>query len=118
MGLASPYGANSGLPELPAIRCLAPPMVNPCSYRSVLICLIKITSCVRIRKDQRALIRQCQKSGLELVNASVIRSVMVLASFQKWIDENIVDGIVNGVGKLNRSLGFASAWVTQSKCCA
>jgi NADH-quinone oxidoreductase subunit L len=47
----------------------------------------------------------------EIVNASVIRSVMVLASFQKWIDENFVDGIVNGVGRANRGLGFASAWV-------
>jgi NADH-quinone oxidoreductase subunit L len=47
----------------------------------------------------------------EIVNASVIRSVMVLASFQKWIDENCVDGIVNGVGKINRSLGFVAAWI-------
>jgi NADH-quinone oxidoreductase subunit L len=47
----------------------------------------------------------------EIVNASVIRGVMVLASFQKWLDENFVDGIVNGVGKANRSFGFAAAWI-------
>jgi NADH-quinone oxidoreductase subunit L len=47
----------------------------------------------------------------EIVNASVIRPVMVLASFQKWVDENFVDGIVNGVGKLNRSVGFVAAWI-------
>jgi NADH-quinone oxidoreductase subunit L len=46
----------------------------------------------------------------EIVNATVIRSVMVLASVQKWLDENVVDGIVNGVGVLNRSAGFFMAW--------
>jgi len=47
----------------------------------------------------------------EIVNASVIRGVMVLAIFQKWIDEHFVDGIVNGVGRANKSLAFAIAWV-------
>jgi NADH-quinone oxidoreductase subunit L len=47
----------------------------------------------------------------EIVNASVIRAVMVLASVQKWLDENFVDGIVNGVGKINRGMGFAAAWI-------
>jgi NADH:ubiquinone oxidoreductase subunit 5 (subunit L)/multisubunit Na+/H+ antiporter MnhA subunit len=47
----------------------------------------------------------------ELVNATVIRSVMLLAYLQKWIDEHFVDGVVNGVGRFNKGLGFASAWV-------
>lgn len=46
----------------------------------------------------------------ELVNATVIRFTISLALFQKWFDEKIVDGIVNGVGILTRTLGFGSAW--------
>jgi len=46
----------------------------------------------------------------ELVNATVIRLTLALALLQKWIDEYVVDGVVNGVGILSRSLGFASAW--------
>ena len=46
----------------------------------------------------------------ELVNLTVIRLTIGLALLQKWIDENIVDGIVNGVGILTRTLGFGSAW--------
>ena len=46
----------------------------------------------------------------ELVNATVIRLTIGLALLQKWIDENIVDGLVNGVGILTRTLGFGSAW--------
>jgi NADH-quinone oxidoreductase subunit L len=46
----------------------------------------------------------------ELVNATVVRLTIGLALLQKWIDENIVDGIVNGVGILTRTLGFGSAW--------
>jgi NADH-quinone oxidoreductase subunit L len=46
----------------------------------------------------------------ELVNATVIRLTIGLALLQKWIDENVVDGIVNGVGILTRTLGFGSAW--------
>src|SRR5258706_6927617 len=47
----------------------------------------------------------------ELANATVIRLTIGLALLQKWIDENVVDGIVNGVGILTRTLGFGSAWV-------
>jgi NADH-quinone oxidoreductase subunit L len=47
----------------------------------------------------------------EFVNATAVRWTMALASFQKWFDEKIVDGIVNGVGILSRTLGFGSAWV-------
>ncbi len=46
----------------------------------------------------------------EFVNATVIRLVMTLASVQKWIDEKIVDGFVNGVGWVNKQAGFLSAW--------
>lgn len=46
----------------------------------------------------------------ELVNASVIRLVMTLASVQKWIDEQIVDGFVNAVGWVNKQAGFFAAW--------
>ena len=46
----------------------------------------------------------------EFVNATVIRGTMWLAYAQKWIDENVVDGTVNGVGWINKNLGFAAAW--------
>jgi NADH-quinone oxidoreductase subunit L len=46
----------------------------------------------------------------EIVNATVIRATIGLALAQRWFDENVVDGIVNGVGILTRTLGFASAW--------
>jgi len=46
----------------------------------------------------------------EFINATVIKLQMVLAYTLKWIDGNIVDGIVNGTGKLNRSFGFMWAW--------
>lgn len=46
----------------------------------------------------------------EFANASVIRLQTWLATVLRWIDEHIVDGIVNGVGRTNRALGFLSAW--------
>jgi NADH-quinone oxidoreductase subunit L len=46
----------------------------------------------------------------EIVDATVIRLTIGLALLQKWIDENIVDGIVNGVGLVTKALGFGSAW--------
>lgn len=46
----------------------------------------------------------------ELVNASVIRLQTWLARTLRWVDEHIVDGIVNGVGRTNRAAGFVSAW--------
>jgi NADH-quinone oxidoreductase subunit L len=46
----------------------------------------------------------------EMVDATVIRGTMALSYAQKWIDEHLVDGVVNGVGVVNRSAGFASAW--------
>jgi len=46
----------------------------------------------------------------EFVNATVIRFTLAFALLQKWFDEKIVDGIVNGVGILTRTLGFGSAW--------
>jgi NADH-quinone oxidoreductase subunit L len=50
----------------------------------------------------------------EIVNATVIRGTMALAYVQKWIDENVVDGVVNGVGWTNRQLGFFSAWIDRT----
>jgi NADH-quinone oxidoreductase subunit L len=46
----------------------------------------------------------------ELVNATVIRAMVVLANAQRWFDEKVVDGLVLGVGRVNRSFGFLSAW--------
>jgi NADH-quinone oxidoreductase subunit L len=46
----------------------------------------------------------------ELVNATVIRATVVLATVQRWFDEKIIDGTVNGVGRINKALGFVSAW--------
>ena len=50
----------------------------------------------------------------ELYNATVIRSTMLLSRWQRWIDENVVDGAVNGMGRLNRGLGFFSAWIDRT----
>ncbi|MFN0242642.1 MAG: NADH-quinone oxidoreductase subunit L [Planctomycetota bacterium] len=46
----------------------------------------------------------------ELVNATVIRGTMVLALAQKWFDEKIIDGIVNGVGWINKGIAAFSSW--------
>jgi NADH-quinone oxidoreductase subunit L len=46
----------------------------------------------------------------ETVNATVIKMTLWLALAQKWFDENVVDGVVNGVGAVTRALGFGSAW--------
>jgi len=45
----------------------------------------------------------------EFVDATVIRGTIGLALVQRWIDENVVDGLVNLVGWSNRQLGVASA---------
>ena len=47
----------------------------------------------------------------EIVDATVVRLTLALALAQKWFDEKVVDGIVNGLGALTRALGFGSAWV-------
>ncbi|MAF64903.1 MAG: hypothetical protein CMJ84_04495 [Planctomycetes bacterium] len=46
----------------------------------------------------------------ELVNGTVLRLTHLLASLQRWFDENVIDGIVLGVGRTNRALGFLQAW--------
>jgi NADH-quinone oxidoreductase subunit L len=46
----------------------------------------------------------------EVVNASLIKGTMKLASAQSWFDAHIVDGIVLTVGKVNKAAGFVSAW--------
>ena len=46
----------------------------------------------------------------EAVQATVIRGTIGLAAIQRWIDENIVDGLVLTVGRIGKALGFFSAW--------
>ena len=46
----------------------------------------------------------------ELVDASVVRLTWTLTHAQKWIDENIVDGLVKLVGTCNKSGGTLAAW--------
>jgi NADH-quinone oxidoreductase subunit L len=46
----------------------------------------------------------------EFVHLTVIRGAMVLSRAQRWFDEQVIDGLVNAVGRANRGLGFASAW--------
>ena len=47
----------------------------------------------------------------EGVDFLVIRGTLMLAAVQTWIDENIIDGLVVGIGKSNRAMGFFCAWV-------
>ena len=49
----------------------------------------------------------------EAVDTSVIRLNMIAAKVLRWIDENIVDGLVLLVGRTNRTGGFFSAWFDQ-----
>ena len=46
----------------------------------------------------------------ELVDATVVRGTMALSYVQKRFDEAVIDGLVRGVGNLNRVAGFLSAW--------
>ncbi len=46
----------------------------------------------------------------ELVNATVVRATLVLTRLQRWIDENLVDGLVRLVGLTNKLGGFLAAW--------
>jgi NADH-quinone oxidoreductase subunit L len=46
----------------------------------------------------------------EIVNRVVIRPTMALCRGLKWIDDNIVDGLVNVTGRTNRAAGFFHAW--------
>ena len=47
----------------------------------------------------------------EGVNASVIKGTTKASAIQKWIDENIVDGLVLTVGRFGKGLGFFTAIV-------
>lgn len=47
----------------------------------------------------------------EVVNATVIRGTMVLSKVQRVFDEQVVDGIVLGVGRIGKVLAFLSAWI-------
>ena len=47
----------------------------------------------------------------EGVNASVIKGTTKASAIQKWIDENIVDGLVLTVGRFGKGLGFFCAWI-------
>ena len=46
----------------------------------------------------------------ELVNGTVIRLTHLCATVLRWFDEHIIDGIVLGVGRGNRAMGFLQAW--------
>jgi NADH-quinone oxidoreductase subunit L len=46
-----------------------------------------------------------------IVDRAVIAPTMWLTRAFRWIDENVVDGLVLLVGRVNRSLGFLWAWV-------
>jgi NADH-quinone oxidoreductase subunit L len=46
----------------------------------------------------------------EAVNATVIKGTMLAAKSQTWFDENIIDGLVLGVGKVGKGLGTIAAW--------
>jgi NADH-quinone oxidoreductase subunit L len=46
----------------------------------------------------------------ELVDATVLRLTWKLTYLQKWLDENVVDGLVKLVGRSNKLLGGLSAW--------
>ena len=46
----------------------------------------------------------------ELVEASVLRPTWALTRTLRWFDENVVDGLVKLVGRLNKLLGHLSAW--------
>lgn len=50
----------------------------------------------------------------EFVNATVIKGTMVLARFQKWIDETVVDGFVLTIGRINKAFGFVNAWIDKN----
>ncbi|MFT4542432.1 MAG: NADH-quinone oxidoreductase subunit L [Planctomycetota bacterium] len=47
----------------------------------------------------------------EGVDFVVIKGTLMLSAVQKWIDENIVDGAVNGVGKLSKVIALICAWI-------
>ncbi len=47
----------------------------------------------------------------EINEAVVIKGTKRLSAIQKWIDENIIDGIVVGMGRLGKAIGFLSAWI-------
>ena len=46
----------------------------------------------------------------EAVNATVIKGTMLAAKSQTWFDENVIDGVVLGVGKVGKGLGTVAAW--------
>jgi NADH-quinone oxidoreductase subunit L len=50
----------------------------------------------------------------EVVNATVIKGTTQASKVQRWIDENIVDGLVLTVGRIGKGLGFFSAWVDKN----
>jgi NADH-quinone oxidoreductase subunit L len=46
----------------------------------------------------------------EFVNKTFIRASMIVAYTLKWFDENIIDGAVNLLGRINRLIGNIMAW--------
>jgi len=46
----------------------------------------------------------------EMIDFAVLRPTMMISRQWKWFDENVVDGLVNLVGRVNRALGTVHAW--------
>ena len=46
----------------------------------------------------------------EAIERTVLRPTSWLARTLRWIDEHVVDGLVNGVGRANKGGGFLAAW--------
>ena len=50
----------------------------------------------------------------EFNEATVIKGTLGLSKFQKWVDENIVDGFVLLNGRVHKGLGFIGAWIDKN----
>ena len=50
----------------------------------------------------------------EIVNATVIRGSMKLGDGLRWVDTNLVDGLVNLTGRTGRQLGDLSGWIDRT----
>jgi NADH-quinone oxidoreductase subunit L len=50
----------------------------------------------------------------ELADATAIRATMAASRFLTWFDANVVDGVVNLVGRTGRLAGSFSAWVDRT----
>ncbi len=46
----------------------------------------------------------------EFAEATFIKGSVAMSKLLKWFDENIIDGLVNLVGRVNKTAGFFAAW--------